>query len=82
MYFDGLSVAEQILVGYHHHPSHMVFKFVIVRIHREKADGSGHLHEAVADELESFVILAHASLEMDLLSFMLFRIVGIFGDGL
>lgn len=45
----------------------MVLEFIVVRVSSEKGNGGGHLEEAISDEFESFVVLSHTTLEMDLL---------------
>lgn len=58
----------------------MEFEFVIFWACGEQSNRSCHFQEAVANELESLVVLAHASLNVYLLGPVLFRVVRVLGD--
>lgn len=58
----------------------MEFEFVIFWARGEQSNRSCHFQEAVANEFEPLVVLAHASLNVDLLGPVLFRVVRVLGD--
>src|SRR4051812_45365101 len=65
--FDLQSIVEKILVAEECHPLTMEMKLVLVLDQSERGDGCRHLQEAVAQKLQSLVIISHAPLKVDLL---------------
>ena len=76
---DGIVL--QVLVADQQHAVNMVAVFVVFWVDAKQRYGCSHLQEAVAEKLKSLVILAHASLEIDLLATMVFSVIGVFSHG-
>lgn len=72
---------EHVSVANEAHPIDVVIVFIVIRSLAEKGNRCCHLQEAVSQELEALVVLAHASLNMHLQHSMLFGAVRVFGEG-
>jgi hypothetical protein len=73
------SRVQEILVAQHHHASNMEIVLAVLRLSHKRGYGCGHLQETVTQKLESLIVGAHATLELDLLFFMIARVFGVFG---
>lgn len=61
----------------------MKVKLVVIGVLCEDGDGSGHFQKAISQKFEPFIILTHASLEIDSLGLsVISSIVRVFGDSL
>ncbi len=58
----------------------MEFEFVVFWACGEQSNRSCHFQEAVTDEFESLIVLTHASLNVNLLGPVLFRVVRVLSD--
>ena len=67
--------AKQVLVTYHKHSFDMGLKLVVHSVLSVQGDGGSHLEKTITYKLKPFIILAHASLKMDLFVPMFFCIV-------
>lgn len=72
------SLVAKVAIGQHSHTIAMHEKFIMSSVSDKDGYSSCHLEEAVANELQAFVIVTHTSLQIDLLRLLIVAVVGIF----